>query len=266
VRRTRRQAITEWLLNNANQKTPYGSRTLTRTGPGETDYTLETTLDPRDQARLDQQRQLESGYLGMGGASLDRVRAALGKDFDTSGLPALSGGPGAGPGMARANMAGIPGVAQGGAQFGPLTRSIIGADPNTRGKVEEAMYDRFASRFDPAAARDTSALNARIANMGGVTTSKGAQQMQNQLMTSQGDQRRQAINDAIEKGGAEESRMQQLAQNAGQFMNQAEGAAVRGAAPESRASQRCAEPIVPADAGRARLQQPRRAAGVSATP
>jgi hypothetical protein len=216
-------AITEWLLNNVNQKTPYGSKTITKTGPGDTDYELTTTLDPASQKRLDTQNELQQGYLGMGGASLDRVREALGKDFDTSGLPALTGGPGAGPGMARANMAGIPGVSQGGAEMGPLTRSIIGADPNTRGKVEEALYDRFSSRFEPAARAAQEAQDAKIANMGGVTTSAGAKAMQNQLLTSQGDQRRQAISDAIEKGGAEESRMQQLAQNAGQFMNTAEG-------------------------------------------
>ena len=219
----RATAIDEWRLNNANQKTPWGTKTLTKTGPGDLDYEITTALDPKDQAKLDMQRDLETGYLGMGGASLGRVQEALGKSFDTSGLPALSGGPGAGPGMSRANMAGIPGVSQGGAEMGPLTRSIIGMDPNTRGKVEEAMYDRFSSRFEPTARAQTEALDAKIANMVGVTTSAGAKAMQNQLLTSQGDQRRQAISEAIEKGGAEETRMQDLARNAGTFMNSAEG-------------------------------------------
>jgi hypothetical protein len=216
-------ALLEWQLNNANQITPDGTRRLEKTGPGEADYTLITELDPASKARRAQTDALQSGYLGMGEQSLDRVRQALGAGFDTSGLPALSGGPGAGPGMARANMAGIPGVSQGGAEMGPLTRSIIGADPNTRQRVEDSLYDRFSSRFEPSATAQQKALDAKIANMGGVSTSKGARAMTGALTTSLDDQRRQAINDAIQQGGAEETRMQQLAQTAGTFQNTAEG-------------------------------------------
>jgi hypothetical protein len=58
--------------------------------------------------------------------------------------------------------------------------------------------------------------------MGGVSTSKGARAMTGALNTQLDDQRRQAINDAITGGGAEETRMQQLANTAGTFQNQAE--------------------------------------------
>ena len=219
--------LQNWLLGTVNQETPYGTQERIKTGPGDTDYTIRQTLNPQDQQRLDMSRALEGAYLGLGQGLMPQVQAALSKGVDTSGLPALSG-IGMGPAFNKvdpnmAGNAGVPGVNYNSATPSGMTWGIGGGDDALRTKVEDASYNKLMSRLDPAFERQQSALQARQANMGGVTTSSAARQQMSDLLQGQGDARQQAAMEAILQGGNQAQQAQAMEKTAGDFRNTAQG-------------------------------------------
>lgn len=178
-------ALAEYRLNNANQVTPWGSTTLTHTDPNDPyAYTKTTELNPDDQARLDQQRALQSSLLNLAPTAMNNVWDTLQKPIDTSKLPPMSYGVDAG-GMKQLDLSGVS--------------PLVSGEQQAK-QAQNAMFSQFYDRYAPAAQQAQDAMNARIANMGGVTTGTGAQRMMGGLLTSQGDQLRQGIYDAILKG------------------------------------------------------------------
>jgi hypothetical protein len=212
-------ALEDWLRQNSNQTTPWGSQTLTADPNSPGGYTRTQTLNPADQARLDQQRALESQLLGAGPAMVSNATDAISKPIDTSGLPSLQGNVNT-PGMSTVDFSSLGGPVrnvQGGAIQGSLS------NPNDiRSRVENASYNNFASRFDPLAERQGADLRARQANMGGVTTSTGARQQMSDLLQGQNDQRRAAVNDATLQGGNAAAQQLGMENTAGTFANSAQ--------------------------------------------
>jgi hypothetical protein len=185
----RETAIAEWKLNNANQQTPWGTKTTTQTGPGDTDYTVTTALDPADQARLDQQRELQGGMLALGKPALDRAAGMLGTELNTGNLPPMAYQVDT-QGMKNLDYSGLPGGVY-----------DVGDTGDIRNRMEQAAWGKYIDRAAPMMQQQTEALNTRLANMGGVTTGAAAARQQAGLQASQGDQARQAIFDSILQGG-----------------------------------------------------------------
>jgi hypothetical protein len=176
-------------LNNANQITPWGTKTTTQTGPKDTDYTVTTALNPADQARLDQQRGIEKGLMDLAPDALTNVYNHLSQDVNTANLPPMAYEVDT-RGQKNLDYSGLPG-----AQYG------VGSTDAIRKEMEDAAWGKYISRAQPLQQQQTDQLNTRIANMGGVTTGAGAQKMSGALATQQGDQNRQAIFDSILQGG-----------------------------------------------------------------
>jgi hypothetical protein len=201
-------AIAEYQLNNANQDTPWGSTRLTGDPNDPSSFLKTTTLNPEDQARLDQQRQLQSGLLGLGPAALQTAQNALGSQLNTGNLPPMAyqvdtqGGK-------NLDFSGLPGQVY-----------DVGDTGDIRNKMENTAWDKYISRAAPQMDRQTNALNTRIANMGGVSTSPGAMQATGGLQMQQGDQMRQAIFDSILQGGNAAEQEQGMRMNAANLWNQ----------------------------------------------
>jgi hypothetical protein len=80
-------------------------------------------------------------------------------------------------------------------------------------------YNNFRSRFDPIAERQQEQMRARIANMGGVTSSDASRQQMSDLLQSQNDARSSATFEAQKAGqdAAAAIEQQQLANRGQQF-------------------------------------------------
>lgn len=186
----RETALAEFQLNNSNQNTPWGSQTLTKGPGGDTDYTRTVTLNPQDQALLDQQRAAQSSIMGAVPNVLNNVWGQIGQAPQTGNLPPMSYGVDAG-GTRQLDLSGAAPLESGN---------------DVRNRVENASFNKFYDRFAPAAQQQQNTMNTRIANMGGVTTSDAAQRMMGGLLTNQGDQMRQGVFDSILTGGQEAER------------------------------------------------------------
>ena len=107
-------------FSNVNQSNPWGARTFSGT-PGESDYRVDTTLNPADQKRLDFTRHIQNGLLsiitgGQGGGGMGKA----GKPGKPQAMPPMQMGQGQGPamppmqvapmGQAGPSMAGPPGA------------------------------------------------------------------------------------------------------------------------------------------------------------
>jgi hypothetical protein len=205
-------AITEYQLNNANQDTPWGSTRLTGDPNDPSSFMKTTTLNPEDQARLDQTRQLQSGLLGLGPDALNTARTALQTPFSPSNLPPMAYQVDTG-GAQRLDFGGLPGQVY-----------DVGDTGDIRNRMENTAWEKYISRAAPQMDRQTNALNTRLANMGGVTTSPGAMQATGGLQQQQGDQMRQAIFDSILQGGNAAQQEQGMRLNAANLWNQGRAA------------------------------------------
>ena len=96
----------------------------------------------------------------------------------------------------------------------------MGDTGDIRQKMEDAAWGKYISRAQPQFQQQEEALNTRLANMGGVTTSPGAERQMGNLRTGQGDQMRQAIFDSILQGGNAAQQEQGMRLNAANLWNQ----------------------------------------------
>jgi hypothetical protein len=201
--------LEQWRLQNTSVTTPYGERKLIADPTQPSGYRIEESLNAEDQARLQQTRGIQSGMLGLAPDALKYLGNVIGKEMDTSGLPAMQGSVEYDP-MQR-------GFQRRGMQYemGPV-------DDTSRNRVEQAMLDRYNKFADPKNAQQTAAEQTRIANMGGVTSSAAARRAMGDLRKSQNDAQQEAGWQAIMKGGEEESRQHGLKLANAQFGNQAQ--------------------------------------------
>jgi hypothetical protein len=205
-------AISEFQLNNANQDTPWGSTRLTGDPNDPSSFMKTTTLNPADQARLDQSRALQAGLLGLGPAALKTAENALGSELNTGNLPPMAYQVDA-QGGKKLDFSGLPGQVY-----------DVGDTGDIRNRMENAAWGKYIDRAAPMMQQQTDALNTRLANMGGVTSGSAAQRQQAGLQASQGDQARQAIFDSILQGGNAAQQEQGMRLNSANLWNQGRAA------------------------------------------
>jgi energy-converting hydrogenase A subunit M len=211
----RTTSLEDWKRTHGTQSDPYKTTTTVADPTSPSGFKTVTTFDPKDQARLDQQRDLMSQLLGVGGSTIQQVQDALGKKIDTAGLPALTGN-------VNAEKMG---------RIDPNTGKNIQTDLDVSGlqslddptavrqQMMDSSYKNFSDRFDPLAERQAAALRTRQANMGGVTSSPAAVQQMQDLLTAQNDARSQAVFGAQKAGqdAAAQISAQNLANRGQQF-------------------------------------------------
>jgi hypothetical protein len=113
-----------------------------------------------------------SNLLGVGDQTIGQIQESLGKKIDTSGLPALQGTVKADP-MAKA---GIVGGTDINTKLNTAGLQQLNDPTMVRQQAMDEAYKNFSSRFDPVAERQQEQMRARIANMGGVTSSDASKQ------------------------------------------------------------------------------------------
>lgn len=230
--------------NRVNQVGPSGSVEWT-TDPVTGKPIQKTSLTPEGQAALDAQNRITAGRSNAAADMLGGVTDTLGKPLDWGQMPtAPTGAPGsptfgrvgAGPnlntdfgtidpnalanyGTATAGSAGAGSAAVERAKEYDLQKDLdysgLGAMPEaddaTRKRVEDAMFAQAKSRLDPQweqTRRD--ALDRRYA-MGQREGDQSFDLTEGVLGRNQNDAYNQAIYSSIEKGGAEQSRLFDLA-------------------------------------------------------
>lgn len=223
-------AIEAWRLSNSPVSTPWGQRNLIVDPNSASGYRIEETLNPADQARLEQERQVQAQLLGLAPGAINSLSGIMSSGIDTGKLPYMVSGVNT-DGQQRLNF-NIPqaqygfnrGQVQGNVNFDGL--NPLESGEAVRNRVEKNSFDKWASRAEPAFDRQNKALDTRIANMLGNTSSPAAKRMREELAQGQNDARSQASMDAVLRGGEEASRqfgmgLQGRQQGVGETMQQA---------------------------------------------
>jgi hypothetical protein len=231
-------ATTEWLLNNSPQQTPWGSRQVVADPTSPSGYRVTESINEQDQQNLDAQRAISGQLLGIAPQAVDSLKGIIGQGINTDNLPSMVSGVNTG-GLEKLN-ANIPagqygfnrGQVQGDLNFSGL--NPLESGEAVRGRVEQSAFDKFLQRAQPQFDRQNKALDTRIANMGGNTSSPAARLMREENAQNQNDAMTNASFDAVLRGGEEASRqfgmglqgrqqgVGEIAQQ-GAFRNQAQG-------------------------------------------
>lgn len=168
-------AISQAGLNATNQVTPYGNLTYTKSGTwedGTPQFTATQTLNPTQQQSLDAQQQIELGTSNLGLGQIGRISDAISTPFSLD-------------------------------KFGAAPK----ADDAARQQVIDSLYSQQKSRLDPQFADSQTALTTRLANQG---ISEGTDAYSNAMRDfnfGKNDAYQTAQNQAINAGGAEQSRL-----------------------------------------------------------
>ena len=168
-------AIAQSRLNQVDEYTPYGSSVYSETGSpvdGIQRFRRDTTLDPAQQAIVDQQTGISGQLNALAGDQISRVGSNLADPYSYEGMP------------------GAP-----------------SADAAARQQTIDSMYSQFQSRLDPQFADAQTALETQLANQGiGVGSDAFTKAMESQNR-SKNDAYQSAMNAAITGGGSEQSRL-----------------------------------------------------------
>jgi len=170
----RETAITQAGLNSTNQVTPYGNLTYTQSGKwadGTPQFTATQTLNPTQQAALDAQQGIELDTSNLARDQIGRISQAVGQDFKLS-------------------------------NFGPQPK----ANADTRQQVIDSLMQQQTSRLDPRFQDDERALRTRLVNQGIGEGSEAYTNAMRDFNFGKNDAYQTAQNQAINAGGAEQSR------------------------------------------------------------
>lgn len=167
-------ALTQAQLNNVNQVTPYGNLTYTQTpgSNGVPQYTATQTLNPTQQQSLDTQQQIELDTSKLGQNQIGRISDSLSDPFKLSDF-------GAAP----------------------------SANNDARQQVIDSLYGQQKSRLDPQFADSQKALETKLANQGISQGTEAYSNAQRDFDFGKNDAYQTAENQAINAGGAEQSRL-----------------------------------------------------------
>jgi hypothetical protein len=175
-------AVAQSLLNQVNEYTPYGNSVYTKRGEPVDGFQLfdrTTTLNPEQQAIVDQQTAISGQLNTLAGDQITRVGTSLADPYSYEGMPGA-----------------------------PV------ADAAARQQTIDAINSQYASRLDPQFADAQTALETQLANQGiGVGSDAYTKAMESQNR-SRNDAYQSAMNAAITGGGAEQSRLFGLQGNA----------------------------------------------------
>jgi hypothetical protein len=223
--------------NRANQTNPWGSTTWSAspttdpaTGKTVTQWSENTTLDPKLQGALDSQLAMQQGRSDLAGSLLPRAAQEFSQPMDWSNAVGWAGAPQTpqggspttsaygfgGPRQQRidtsrqgtptlnANMGANAGDIQGGLNFG----GVQGVDKatDTRARAEDAIYKSATSRLDPQWQQRQSSLETDLANRGISQNSEAYTRAMRDFDTGRNDAYSQAQMAAITGGGAEAQR------------------------------------------------------------
>lgn len=175
-------------LNMINTNGPNGSVRYVADPSAPGGYRQETTLSPGEQQAYDQQNRVYNSALQTAGDQIGRVNTALGQGLNTEGLPDLQG---------------------------------FDANNFDRARYEDAVYQAQTRQLDPRWAKAESSQDAKLAAQGLGANSEATRNLRQDFSRDRNDAYSQAANNAIQAGGAEQSRaiQQQLAGST--FNNQA---------------------------------------------
>jgi hypothetical protein len=178
----RETAITQSQLNMVDQNTPYGGLTYSQTGTyadGTPKFTATQTLNPTQQAALNAQQGIELDTSNLARDQIGRISQAVGQDFKLS-------------------------------DFGP--QPVANAD--SRQQVIDSLMQQQTSRLDPRFAGEERDLRTRLANQGIAEGTEAYSNAMRDYNFGKNDAYQTAQNQAINAGGAEQSRQFGLESNA----------------------------------------------------
>ena len=200
--------------NRPTQNTPFGSVSWgtsaqidPATGQPVTTWSQNYNLNPESQAALDSQMAVQKGRSDLAQSFMGRVENEYSQPFNWGGLPGRGGNV---QGSNFQTMGSVPKLnTQVGTQGVQNTvnfndnPALQGANPAERQRIENAMFERMS----PIHQQQQSALDAKLANRG-ITAGSAAY---NREMQRIGDQQSRERFNALEIGGSEMSRMNQMA-------------------------------------------------------
>ena len=168
-------AIAQAGLNNTNQRTPYGNLTYNQIGSwsdGTPRYEAVQSLNPTQQSALDAQQQIELDTSLLGKNQIGRISDSLSNPFKLS-------------------------------DFGPAPA----ANNDARQQVIDSLYGQQKSRLDPRFGDQETALRTRLANQGISEGTDAYRAAMRDFNFGKNDAYQTAENQAINAGGAEQSRL-----------------------------------------------------------
>ena len=151
-------------------------------------YRQETTLSPLEQQNYERSTGVYGSALDTAGQQIGRVNTALGQGLNTEGLPELQG---------------------------------YNAPDFDRQRFEDSVYASQTRRLDPQFQRLERSQDARLAAQGLGANSEATRNLRSDFARDRTDAYGEAANQAIQAGGAEQSRAIQQAIAGGTFGNQA---------------------------------------------
>ena len=175
-------AVAQSLLNQVNEYTPYGNSVYTKRGDpvdGIQQFDRTTTLNPEQQAIVDQQTAISGQLNTLAGDQITRVGTSLADPYSYEGMPNA-----------------------------PV------ADAAARQQTIDAMYNQYESRLNPQFADAQTALETQLANQGIMAGSDAYTKAMESQGRTRNDAYQSAQNAAITGGGTEQSRLFGLQANA----------------------------------------------------
>jgi hypothetical protein len=151
-------------------------------------YRQETALSPLEQQNYERSTGVYGSALDTAGQQIGRVNEALGQGLNTEGLPQLQG---------------------------------FNAPDFDRQRFEDSVYASQTRRLDPQFQRLERSQDARLAAQGLGANSEATRNLRADFARDRADAYGEASNQAIQAGGAEQSRAIQQAIAGGTFGNQA---------------------------------------------
>jgi hypothetical protein len=168
-------AVAQSRLNQVDEYTPYGQSIYTPKGEeidGIQQFRRDTTLNPEQQAIVDQQTAISGDLNRFAGDQIGRVEQSLSTPFSYEGMP-----------------------------------DPANASPEARQEAIDALYGQYQSRLDPRFAKEQSALETRLANQGIGIDSDAYRSATSEFGRNKNDAYTSAANQAVVGGGAEQSRL-----------------------------------------------------------
>ena len=194
--------------NRPTQNTPFGSVSWgtsaqidPATGQPVTTWSQNYNLTPDSQAALDSQMAVQKGRSDLAQDFMGRVESEYAQPFNWGGLPGRGGN------VQASNFQTMGGTPQ------LQTQLQNQANGQERQRIENALFDRMRPQQEQA----QSGLDVKLANQGLTAGSEAYKRAQQAL----GDQQSRERFNALEMGGAEMARMQQMQLQNAQFGNTA---------------------------------------------
>lgn len=197
-------AITQAQLDRINQYTPQGSVEFFQTGKyadGTPIFQSVQSYSPDEQKKYDLSNKVAIELSKLANSNIGRVGATQGRDFNFGRMTPM-----------RTNI-----------NAGPMQMSIGPRNLSADGRrVADSLYGQARSRLDPEWQQTESDMRSRLAAQGISENSDAYRRELDNMARAKNDAYNQANYEAIQAGGAEQSRLFGIAAQQGAFRNQAQ--------------------------------------------